>query len=110
MRGFLLLLALAGAPLACGFPGSGGEVVTLEVGPETVACVGEAEQRCLRVREPPESEWRNFYDTIEGFTHEEGWVYRLSVLRERVEHPLADASSFTWKLLEVLARERPGDG
>jgi hypothetical protein len=101
----LLFLTWTVAGSTACFLGSGGEVVTLEVGPETVECVGEAVQRCLRVREHPGDAWRNFYDPIQGFTHEEGFLYRLSVLRERVSDPVADQSSFSWRLLRVLSKE-----
>ena len=81
------------------------EVLILEVGPETVACVGEMVQRCLQVRAGPEEEWKNFYDPIEGFEHEEGFLYRIEVERTRVPEPLADASSYTYRLLRVLSKE-----
>lgn len=101
-----LLLASAGcaappAPLA-----AAGDVVTLEVGPNRVDCTGEAPQRCLLVREPPAREWSRFYDEIDGFTHEEGFRYRIEVERTRRERPPADASAFTWRLLRVVSRER----
>ena len=96
--------------LACGFRGSQGQEMTLEVAPNTVDCEGQMPQRCLLVRERPEEEWRRFYDRIEGFTHEEGYRYRIPVLRERVTHPLADASAFSYRLLEVLSKEPAGAG
>lgn len=90
--------------------GSEAQEMTLEVAPTTVECQGEAVQRCLLVREASDEEWRSFYDRIEGFTHEEGYRYRIRVLRERIVHPLADASGFTWRLLEVLSKEFVGEG
>jgi len=56
--------------------------------PCMVDCMGEAPQRCMLVRGSPEEEWRQFYDRIEGFEHEEGFRYRL---------------------LEVLSKEREGE-
>lgn len=94
---------------ACGMLGLADEdIVTLEVAPQTVECVGEAVQRCLQVRESPEEEWRYFYDTIEGFTYEEGYTYVLRVLRQRVDDPPADGSALRWRLLEVLSKESAG--
>jgi hypothetical protein len=100
---FSVLLALSAA---CGpFASSTLDVVELEVGPSTVACRGEAEQRCLQVREGPDQEWRNFYDTIEGFTYEERFLYRIRVERTRIPDPVADGSAFSWSLIEVLSKE-----
>ena len=84
------------------------EVIVLEVAADTVECIGEATQRCLQVRYPGSERWTRFYDSIEGFTHEEGVRYRLEVLRRRVTDPPADASSFRYRLLRVLDRVPAG--
>lgn len=107
--GALLALLLVIAPASCQSVASPEEeVLVLEVAPQTVTCQGEAVQECLRVREPPESEWRNFYDSIEGFTHETGHRYLIEVARRRVANPPADGSSFEYRLLEVLEDEPVG--
>jgi hypothetical protein len=82
------------------------DVIVLEVAPRTVACVGEVARQCLQVRTSPDSAWTRFYDTIEGFTYEEGFQYRLEVQRDRVPNPPADASSYRYRLLRLLSRER----
>jgi hypothetical protein len=84
------------------------EVIVLDVAAETVECRGEATQRCLRVRRSGEEAWTNFYDRIEGFTHEDGVRYRLEVLQRRVPDPPADGSSFRYTLLRVLERVPTG--
>lgn len=84
------------------------DVLVLEVAPETVECTGEATGRCLQVRYSGSGEWTRFYDSIEGFTHEEGVRYRIEVLRRRVPDPPADGSSFRYRLLRVLEREPAG--
>jgi hypothetical protein len=106
------MLGLALSPIVgCGarHP-SAAEVLTLEVGPQTVACTGEAPQRCLRVRRTPDAPWTNFYGTIQGFTHEEGYLYRLEVDRQRVARPPADGSAYRYRLLRILSKTRaPGE-
>jgi hypothetical protein len=89
---------------------SAAEVVTLDVAPTTVACMGEAPQRCLLVRTPSEQAWTRFYGTIEGFTHEEGYRYRIEVDRQRVARPPADGSSYRYRLLRVLSKVRDAGG
>jgi hypothetical protein len=99
---WLAMLVLSG----CGLMGSGAqEVITLEVAPTTVECVGEGTQRCLQVREAAHEEWRLFYDHIEGFTFEEGFRYSLRVSRTRISDPVADGSAFRYRLVDVLSRE-----
>lgn len=99
------------AVVACGtrHP-SAAEVLTLEVGPHMVDCTGEAPRRCLLVRRESEQSWTYFYDTIEGFAHEDGFRYRLEVDRQRVANPPQDGSSYRYRLLRVIVRERAEAG
>ncbi len=77
---------------------------TLYVGPNLVDCVGVAPQKCMLVRENPEDDWKYFYDQIEGFTYEEGYLYELKVAEETVANPPADSSSLRIKLVEVVSQ------
>jgi len=87
--------------------GASGELrhLTLEVGPSRVPCTGEARTRCLRVRVLPDTAWRLFSDSIEGFTFEDGYRWRLDVERRRVPNPPADGSSLAYRLLRVVSKE-----
>ena len=79
-----------------------GEVVTLFVGPNRVPCTGVAPQACYQVRQSPDAEWTLFYDEIQGFEYEPGFEYELKVLKETRTNVPADASRFTWTLVEVV--------
>ena len=85
------------------------QVLVLEIAPDRVPCVGEMAGRCLQVRAPGETEWRTFYDPIEGFQHEEGVRYTLEVGRRSVPNPPADGSAYAYRLLRVIERE-PASG
>lgn len=80
------------------------EVLVLEIGPERVDCMGAFPQQCLLVRSDSSEEWSYFYDHIEGFTYEEGFVYRVEVLRRQIRNPPADGSSVAYRLIRVLSR------
>ena len=80
--------------------------LTLDVGPARVPCTGEARTRCLRVRVLPDTAWRLFYDSIEGFTFEEGYRWRLDVERQVVPNPPADGSSHRYRLVRVVSKAR----
>ena len=101
-RFFACLLVLAAA---CGVTNPDREVVTLEVAPNRVPCVGEGVQECLLVREPSDREFRYFYETIEGFTHEPGYRYVLRVERREVRNPPVDASNVAYRLVRMLSRQ-----
>ncbi len=81
-----------------------GTIKTLFVGPELVDCVGVAPQQCLQVKENEADEWTLFYDQIEGFTYEPGFIYELRVRETAVENPPADASSLALSLVEVVSQ------
>ena len=104
----LLMLPLPASACAQQTPGTE-EVVVLEVAPERAPCRGEAEQQCLMVRTSPDEPWQYFYGAIEGFTWEKGYQYRLRVGRRATGETIADASTWAYRLLEVLSKE-PAQG
>lgn len=94
--------ALSPQPEAPAAPSS--ETITLYVGPNRIPCTGVAPQLCYQVKESPEAEYTLFYGTIEGFEYEPGYEYQLTVQKEKVENPPADASAFKWTLVEVVSK------
>lgn len=81
-------------------------VVTLFVHEQRVDCHGEAPRKCLQVRRDPADEWTYFYDTIEGFEYEESYRYELRVEVSTDKNPPADKSSFSYRLIEVVSKEK----
>ena len=51
-------------------------------------------------------EWSYFYNEIEGFQYEEGYVYELKVRVEEIENPPTDGSSLRYILVEVISKEQ----
>lgn len=65
---------------------------------------GEYPIECMRVMDEDfPGKWRNLSMTaIEGFDYEPGHRYTLKVRRTILANPPADASSYTYRLLEIL--------
>ena len=80
--------------------------LTMDVAAQRRRCVGEAVQQCLVVRLEGDTAWKNFFDPIEGFTHEPGVRYRIRVERTDVTRPPADGSAFRYRLVRVLERRK----
>lgn len=77
-------------------------VLEVTVGPERVECVGVAPMQCLVV------DGEYFYDSIEGFEYEEGYIYRIRMERydawPDLEEPPQDASAYGYRLVEVVSQ------
>ena len=84
-------------------------VLTLEVAPTRVQCMGSEPMECLQVRElrsGPEQPFVSTFIPIEGFTHETGYRYVIRVARRTIRNPPADGSSIVDRLIEVVSRIR----
>lgn len=79
-----------------------GDIVRLWVKPERVDCVGVAPQQCLQIARSEDGEYELFYDRIEGFDFDEGTSYVIEVEVSEVDASPADASSFSYRLLQVI--------
>ena len=83
-------------------------LLTLEVAPARVPCVGALPTECLQVRERAGAPWTLFYAPVEGFAYEPGFRYALRVARRAVPDPPADGASFAYRLVAVLTKTRVG--
>lgn len=99
---------MSGKPTDATRFGGAGETISLEVAPQTKPCTsGVARTQCLQVREVRydqssrksyASDWQNFHQSIEGFTHEAGMRHVLRVKRYNVQNPPAYGSRFAYVL------------
>ena len=75
-----------------------------------VDCVGVGPMTCLQVQKTENLDWSQpwelFYDKIEGFDYQPGYIYKLNILEEPVENPPADASSIKYTLIDILEKEQ----
>ncbi|WP_298531191.1 DUF4377 domain-containing protein [uncultured Algibacter sp.] len=81
------------------------ETKTLIVNSFKTPCTGVAPMSCLQVKESPEdSQWTNFYNQIEGFDYEPGFLYTIEVSVENIpeDQIVADASSLKYTLINVI--------
>ena len=97
--------------------GSAGETVFLEVAAQTRSCSHPLipNMQCLQVRKiyfdekglkvVPSARWENFYQQIEGYTHEDGIRNVLRVKRFKVANAPADAPDTAYVLDMVVESE-----
>ena len=88
LSGAAIVLAAAACSEGTGGPEAGIEKEIL-VAHFVSECVGVGPQQCLNVRESADDDWTLWYDPIDGFEHEAGYVetvFRLDVAREDLIH------------------------
>jgi len=111
-------LVFQGTPTPATRFGGPGERIFLEVGPETKPCSHPLvpDKQCLQVREVrfdengirigEPGEWQNFYDGIEGYTHQPGVRNVLRIDRYTRKDVPADASRYAYVLDMVVESEQ----
>jgi Domain of unknown function (DUF4377) len=81
-------------------------VVMMEVARHRRKCIGVIETECLMVREVEpgkrKPKWVPFFGKIDGFTHQAGTRYLLSVRQDKLDNVPADAPDTSYKLIKVL--------
>ena len=80
------------------------EFAIFYVDSKLVECVGVGKQQCMLIKKEMESDWKFFYDNIDGFNFEKGFVYKLKVHVTENENPPADSSSLKYSLVEILEK------
>ncbi len=71
-----------------------------------VDCEGVAPQKCMLFKKDKSQDWTYFYDSIEGFDYEEGYLYELEVRVAQIENPPADGSSLHYALIKIISKEK----
>lgn len=111
-------MVFQGTPTAATRFGGPGERIFLEVGPETKPCNHPLipDKQCLQVREirfdangvrsGEPGPWQNFFDEIEGYTHQPGVRNVLRIDRYTRKNVPADASRYAYVLDMVVESEQ----
>jgi heat shock protein HslJ len=84
------------------------EEKTIYIADHLSDCEGVAQQKCMLVKEKKTDDWTFFYDTIEGFTYEQGYSYTLKVKISKIKNPPADTSDLRYELIEIITKEKTG--
>lgn len=107
IMGLLLAVALVGSIIYAGFamqPAPSNKDEIMFVAPELADCTGVGPMRCLQIAERAEGPWSFWYSGIEGFEHQPGFLYELSVRREVIANPPADGASLRLILVKQLSK------
>ena len=75
------------------------------IGPYRTTCIGAFEQECYLEYNKERERWEFFYDGIQGFDFEPGYIYRLKVRLEERPEGIQDVGKYEYHLIEVLSKE-----
>lgn len=84
------------------------KVETWWINSSKVECMGVGPMQCFQIQKGTELQsegWKLFYDQIEGFEYEAGYLFQIQVkVTEKSEPIPADASSFQYELIHVISK------
>ena len=80
-------------------------IKTLIIGPYTETCQGFIEQQCYLEFNEESQEWEFFYESIQGFNFEPGYIYTLKVRLEDRGTEIQDVGRYAYHLVEIISKE-----
>ncbi|MGM0946689.1 MAG: DUF4377 domain-containing protein [Bacteroidota bacterium] len=105
----LLLLLFFWGLISCNTAMDEAEIETWWINSAKVDCTGVGPMSCFEIQKGEKIDqgtWELFYSPIEGFEYTPGLIYRVKVqINSKTEPIPADASSLSYKVVEVLSQE-----
>ena len=84
------------------------EIITL--GPYKKRCYGaHGERDCLMIYEGGSRGWEFFFDGVEGFDFEPGFIYTLEIRLEDLGPYIQDAGPYAYHLLKIIEKKKTPD-
>ena len=113
---FLLILALlflsacsVENPLSS-LVGEEEHIEIIMIGPYTERCQGFIEQDCFLEYNAASGQWEFFYESIQGFDFEPGFIYTLEVRLEDRGPDIQEVGQYAYHLVKVIEKKKvPAD-
>jgi len=73
-----------------------------------IDCAGVGPMQCLQIKRSETGAWENFYDRIEGFDFEPGFIYHIELTIDELNENTspADKSKLKYTLVKTISKER----
>ena len=84
-------------------------IEVLILGPYTERCVGFIEQDCFLVYNDAAKRWHFFYEGIQGFVFEPGYIYTLEVRLEDRGPRIQDVGRYSYHLIKIVDKVKAPD-
>lgn len=76
------------------------------IAPQKVDCLGMADQKCFLIRNKPGENWIMNSGSINGFDYEEGFEYKVKVVKDKVPGPIQGVGATNYRVVKVLEKEQ----
>jgi Domain of unknown function (DUF4377) len=111
MKLFAILVLLMDLLPACRqeAPEAAPQEITMRVNHYRQRCQGESAFDCLLVQEGKQigtQNWELFYDPIQGFSYEPGYIYLLQLRIEMIPDPPMDSGDRRYSLVKILSKKK----
>ena len=83
------------------------EIIT--IGPYTERCQGFIEQDCYLEYNEDSGRWEFFYESIQGFDFEPGYIYTLEVRLEDRGTEIQDVGRYAYHLVKLIEKKKAPD-
>ncbi len=80
-------------------------IETLIIGPYRTECPSFSGSDCYLEFNEEAEKWHFFYEGIQGFDFEEGFIWTLKVSLHEREEGIQDVGKYEYRLVEVLKKE-----
>ena len=106
----LLFLSACGVenPLSS-LVGEGEHIEIIMIGPYTERCQGFIEQDCYLEYNEESGQWEFFYESIQGFDFEPGYIYTLEVRLEDRGTEIQDVGRYAYHLVKLIEKKKAPD-
>ncbi len=84
-------------------------IETITIGPYTERCQGFIEQDCYLEYNEESGQWEFFYESIQGFDFEPGYIYTLEVRLEDRGTEIQDMGRYAYHLVKLIEKKRAPD-
>ncbi|MDD7887288.1 DUF4377 domain-containing protein [Flavivirga sp. 57AJ16] len=109
MKKQILFLMIIGILLSCSNDdGNQSQTIDMRINHYQNTGIGEGLFLTLLVQENNNigsDIWTKFYNSIEGFNYQPGFIYDVRVIVEQVDNPPADGSSLKYTLQEIISAQ-----
>jgi len=81
---------------------------TMFVSDRRVSCTANGFNNCMQIKYTKNGDWEPYYTTIDGFTYEEGYEYKLKVIKYNANSDKSTEPVMRYRLTKIVSKRETG--